>query len=199
MTQLALAGCTGIVLAPDALDEQRGAWCTPKKYADAVGPFRLDPFSNPRSHIRSEFSCQLERGDDGFGVGDPDRRAGSFFVNGDGYHRAWPSWRVWIQPDYEYVIEAIQHYKHTRFTALLRLDPSTEWFDELHAASELILIPRGDRIEFDPPPGVKASSNPFPHGLFYAHAEDATPAIRELCFEWRLNRAAGTAQKRVSK
>lgn len=195
MTQLSLSGCTDIVLAPGILDEQRGAWCTPKKYADAVGSFYLDPFTNARSHIQAEYTCQLERGDDGFGMGDPDRRPGSFFVNGLGFHRAWPSWRVWIQPDYEYVLEAIRHYMHTRFTALLRLDPSTEWFGELYDASELILVPKRDRIEFDPPPGVKASSNPFPHGLFYAHAEDATDAIRALCFEWKTNTRAPSAQK----
>jgi hypothetical protein len=145
--------------------------------------------------MQADITCELERGDDGFGMGDPDRREGSFYVKGSGYHRAWPSWRVWVQPDYEYVLEAIRHYKHTRFTALLRLDPSTEWFDELHAVSKLILIPKGDRIEFNPPPGVKASSNPFPHGFFYAHAEDATDAIRALCFEWNVNRTAGCSRK----
>jgi hypothetical protein len=185
MTQLALTGCTGIVLAPGHGDEQRGAWCTPPKYARAVGPHRLDPFSNYRSHMLADVTCELERGDDGFGMGDPDRREGSFYVHGKGYQRALPSWRVWVQPDYEYVLEAIRHYRHTRFTALLRLDPSTEWFSELYDASELILVPKRDRIEFEPPPGVKPSSNPFPHGFFYKHASDAMPEMRALCFEWR--------------
>lgn len=187
MTQLSLSGCTGIVLPPDFNDEQRGAWCTPKKYAEAVGQFHLDPFSNYRSHIASDFACWLERGDDGFGVGAPLDKPGAFYVGSRGYQYASEDWRVWIQPDYEYVLEAIAHYKHTRFTALLRLDPSTQWFDELFAVSELILVPKGDRIEFDPPPGVKASSNPFPHGLFYRHAEDATAEIHNMCFEWRVS------------
>jgi hypothetical protein len=186
MTQLSLSGCTGIVLSPDYLDEQRGAWCTPKKYAHAVGTFVLDPFSNYRSHIIAALTCELERGDDGFGLGDPLHVPGSFYTKARGYQQATNTWRTWIQPDYEFVLEAIAHYRHTRFTALLRMDPSTEWFGELHEASELILIPKRDRIEFDPPPGVKASSNPFPHGFFYRHAEDATQEIRDLCFEWRL-------------
>jgi hypothetical protein len=186
VTQLSLSGCTGIVLPPDFNDEQRGAWVTPKKYALAVGPHRLDPFSNYRSHILADFTCELERGDDGFGVGALEDKPGAFYTRTGGYGYAGEDWRVWIQPDYEYVLEAIRHYGHTRFTALLRLDPSTVWFDELYAISEVIYVPRGDRIEFDPPPGVKASANPFPHGFFYKHAQDATPALRALCFEWRV-------------
>jgi hypothetical protein len=161
----------------------RGSWCTPKKYADAVGRFDLDPFSNERSHIDASLACRLERGDDGLGHGSPD--IGRFFLKASGTWRAYVDWRVWLQPPYDIVTAAIRHYKHTRFTALLRLDPSTRWFGEIYAASELILVPRADRIQFDPPPGVKASSNPFPHGFFYKHATDATDAIRAMCFEWR--------------
>jgi hypothetical protein len=161
----------------------RGSWCTPKKYADAVGWFDLDPFSNARSHINAVVSCRLERGDDGLGIDSP--MPGEFFSAQLGVCRVTENSRVWLQPPYDIVTAAIRHYKHTRFTALLRLDPSTRWFGELYAASELILVPRADRIQFDPPPGVKASSNPFPHGFFYKHATDATEAIRAMCFEWR--------------
>lgn len=193
MTQLQLAGCTGIVLPPD-WEDGRGSWCTPKKYADMVGRFHLDPFTNDRSHIQADYTCRLERGDDGFGAEHP----GSFFVDNRicpgehdyecdlcGYMTATDSWRVWIQPPYDIVLKAIRHYGHTRFTALLRLDPSTEWFAELYKLSEIILVPAGDRIEFDPPPGIKASANPFPHGFFYAHESDVPDALREVCFEWR--------------
>lgn len=186
MTQLSLSGCSAIVLPPDHGDEQRGAWCTPKKYARAVGPFDLDPFSNARSHMLSVAACWLERGDDGFGRGSSHTGPGAFYTAAEGYQYAPAEWRTWIQPPYDIVLEAVRHYRHTRFTALLRLDPSTQWFSELFDASELVLVPKGDRIEFDPPPGVKPSSNPFPHGFFYAHAEDATPEIRGLCFEWRV-------------
>lgn len=179
MTQLQLNGCTGIVLPPD-WEDGRGSWCTPKKYADKVGRFHLDPFSNDRSHIKADLACWLERGENG--LGGPD--AGAFYSR-SGPLRADDTWRVWIQPPYDIVLKAIRHYGHTRFTALLRLDPSTQWFAELYKLSEIILVPAGDRIEFDPPPGVKPSSNPFPHGFFYKHEADVPDALREVCFEWR--------------
>lgn len=209
--QLSLGALGGIVLGPDALEEQRGAWSTPTKYAKAVGPHDVDPFTNPRSTIVATRTCMLERGDDGFGL---DRRStiGTYYINPAhcelcngsgwvvqsyglegvveiscpdcGYHTANEHTRVWIQPDYEFVLEAIAHYGHTRFTALLRLDTSTEWFDQLWSICEVVMVPHGDRIEFVPPPGVKASSNPFPHGVYYRHANDVTFAIRELCYPW---------------
>jgi hypothetical protein len=184
MTQLQLSGCTGIVLPPD-WEDGRGSWCTPKKYADKVGRFDLDPFSNSRSHINAASTCWLERGDDGLGNGEP----GSYWQEeyaGVGFGKATATTRVWIQPPYDIVLKAIRHYGHTRFTALLRLDPSTQWFEELYKLSEIILVPAGDRIEFDPPPGVKPSSNPFPHGFFYKRESDVPDALREVCFEWRV-------------
>jgi hypothetical protein len=184
MTQLVLSGCAGIVLPPNWEDD-RGSWCTPKKYADAVGAFDLDPFSNSRSNIHAVTSCELERSDDGFGFGSP--ILGAYYTAGNGYQVADEDTSVWLQPPYDIVLQAIRHYRHTRFAALLRLDSSTQWFEELHSACELILIPRRDRIEFDPPPGIKGSSNPFPHGFYYRHAEDATDAIRSMCFEWRVS------------
>jgi hypothetical protein len=180
VSQLSLDGCTGIVLPPD-WEDGRGSWCTPKKYADIVGRFLLDPFTNWRSHVEADRTCILERGDDGFGDGTP----GSFFIKGWGYGLAAASTRVWIQPPYDIVLKAIRHYGHTRFTALLRLDPSTQWFEELYALSEIILVPARDRIEFDPPPGIKPSSNPFPHGFFYKREADVPAALRELCLAWR--------------
>lgn len=183
--QLALGALGGIHLPPDHGDEQRGAWCTPEPYASAVGTFDVDPFSNERSLIRSTYACWLERGDDGFGL---DRRdmLGAFYTRG-GHCIATRSSRVWIQPPYDIVLEALAHYGHTRFVALLRLDTSTRWFEQLHELSEVIMVPKRDRLEFVPPPGVKPSSNPFPHGLFYRHADDVTDAIRALCYKWRIS------------
>lgn len=198
--QLSLGALGGISLSPELLDEQRGAWCSPPEYTAAAGRFDLDPFTNPRSTLVATNTCMLERGDDGFGL---HRRhiPGAFYVNPNGCD-AYPDcdtcgdftatadWCVWIQPPYDIVLEALAHYGHTRFVALLRLDPSTKWFEQLYSLSEVIMIPRRDRIEFVPPPGVKASSNPFPHGLFYRRAADVTPAIAALCYEWRLSKAA---------
>lgn len=202
MTQLALGPLGGIVLAPDALDEQRGAWCSPPEWTVRVGTFDVDPFTNPRSTLVARHTCMLERGDDGFGL---DRRdvPGTFYMNPEhcdaccgtgvqtqaaciacGYHVATAATRVWIQPPYDIVLEALAHYGHTRFVALLRLDTSTEWFDRIRDLSEVIMVPRGERIEFVPPPGVKASTNPFPHGLYYAKAADVPAAVIAECYPW---------------
>lgn len=199
MSQLGLSGLGGIVLSPDALDEQRGAWCTPPSITGAVGAFDLDPFTNPRSTLAARATCMLERGDDGFGL---DYRGieGAFYRNPAecghygsasldacercGHRLAAADWRVWLQPPYDIVPQAIAHYGHTRFVALLRLDTSTGWYADLWSMCEAIMVPVGDRIEFVPPPGVKASSNPFPHGLFYKHATDVTDAVRAMCIAW---------------
>ncbi len=202
VTQLSLGDLGGIVLSPDMLDEQRGAWCSPAEYTAAAGHFDLDPFTNPRSTLRASYMCMLESGGDGFGLNRRDV-PGSFFIKEgstfttcpcehcgdevaalDFYDQADASWKVWIQPPYDIVLEAIAHYGHTRFVALLRLDTSTLWFEQLWNLCEVIMVPRRDRLEFVPPPGVKPSSNPFPHGLYYRRAEDVTAAVRELCYPW---------------
>lgn len=236
MSQLSLGALGGIVLAPDVLEEQRGAWCSPREYTEAASSehhFDLDPFTNPRSTLRAVYACMLERGGDGFGL---ERRAtpGAFHIAPgligtcsckssclcERTHKAirdvaTADWRVWIQPPYDIVLEALAHYGHTRFVALLRLDTSTVWFQLLYSGitevdladveirarlekklkhtfrvevrpplCEVIMVPRQERIEFVPPPGVKASSNPFPHGLYYKRAEDVPAAIRALCYPW---------------
>lgn len=211
--QLSLGALGGIQLSPDALEEQRGAWCSPEEYTSAAGHFDLDPFTNPRSTLRASYMCMLENGGDGFGgtfIKKPPRgeratsgKPGAFTIRGgedftlcpcdkcgpgcpdtDFHKIADEDWHVWIQPPYEIVLEALAHYGHTRFTALLRLDTSTVWFAQLWELSEVIMVPKRDRLAFVPPPGVKESSNPFPHGLYYKRAEDVMPAIRELCYPW---------------
>lgn len=182
---------------------ERGTYCTPKKYALAVGPWDLDPFSNPRSHIVSAKSCQLERGDDGLFVrqtpgsywiapgGDESNRAAAMLVATEAMLRgeveasiATSTTRTWIQPPYEIVLDAIRHYGHTRFCALLRLDTSTEWFEALWALTDVIAIPR-ERLEFEAPPGIETSANPYPHALYYACERDVTDEIRKLCIVLR--------------
>lgn len=215
--QLSLGGLGGIHLAPDVLEEQRGAWCSPPEYTKAAterGPFGVDPFTNPRSTLEAAHKCMLERGDDGFGL---DKRdvLGTYYIKGSGgalidcrkcygggrvlgetlepvpcgcsapeYYVATETTKVWLQPPYDIVLEAIAHYGHTRFVALLRLDTSTAWFDQLWNLSEVIMVPKRDRLEFVPPPGVKASSNPYPHGLYYRRAADVPEAIKALCYAW---------------
>lgn len=204
MSQLQLGALGGIQLAPDVLDEQRGAWCSPTEYTEAASQdhhFDLDPFTNPRSSLKATYACMLERGGDGFGL-DQRHVPGAFYIApgvigtcGEPcchYEEtrqeirmvAAADWRVWIQPPYDIVLEAIAHYGHTRFTALLRLDTSTLWFERLFALCEVVMVPKRDRLEFVPPPGVRPSSNPFPHGIYYAKADDVTAAIASLCYAW---------------
>jgi len=160
-------------------DPNRGKWCTPKPVAIAVGPFDLDPFSNPHSHIVSTHRCMLEDGGDGFGSGEPGSyRTGKVFGHADASNT------VWIQPPYEIVMRALKHYEHTRFTALLRFDPRTTWFRRLYRASALVAVFRG--IEFEPPPGIETGGgNSFPHALFYRDARDVTEAVLRLTYAWR--------------
>lgn len=160
----------------------RGAYCTPKEWADRVGPWDLDPFSNPRSHIVSAERCQLEDG--GNGLSDL-MLPGSYRIAGGAPRRAGPDVRVWGQPAYEIVDDAIAHYGHTRFCFLLRFDPSTRWFNRLYRLTRLVCVPRGKRLNFEPPPGVPVSSNPYPHAFFYARPEDATERILRACIAWR--------------
>jgi len=162
-------------------DPTRGTWCTNRKIAQALAPFDVDPFSNPRSHIRAAHDCQLERGDDGFGDGTP----GSYRI-GTELHRATTSTRVWGQPDYAFTLRALRHYLDTRWTWLLRFDPRPEWFDMVYDASELVAVIRDPEArDFEPPPGVRDTGSTFPHAIYFKHAEDATPELLRLCISWK--------------
>lgn len=170
-------------------EKARGAFCTPLHVARAVGPFYLDPFSNPHSHIIAERVCMLEDGGDGFGGGRPG--PGAYKCGGQFplYGTADENTKTWIQPDYSFVMRALLHYGHTRFVALLRFDPRTLWFKWLFARCEAIR-PFWD-IQFDPPPGVEVDgkgTNSFPHALFYKFADDVTDDVRGMTFGWKKSR-----------
>jgi len=152
-------------------DPDRGTWCTPAWLAEKLGPFDLDPCSNPRSHVQATTKLSLETGDDGL-------KHSKFCLDDE---------RVFINPPYANgaVLQWVRAYAHTRFCFLLRFDPSTDWFVELYRSTALIAIPRGRRINFEPPPGVPASFQTFPHAMFYARVEDASPAILRACIAWR--------------
>ena len=162
-------------------EKERGEWVTPKWIAEIAGRYHVDPFSNPRSHIDALYHCALERGENGIVT---HKIKGSFRSDGK-THIAGVDDKVWFQPPYSIVLQAFAHYEHTRFTALLRFDPSTEWFQRVYRRSALVLVPRLRRINFEPPPGVKASSSTVPHALLYSNADDATPAILRKCIAWR--------------
>src|SRR5690606_30225668 len=105
----------------------------------------------------------LEDGDDGL----VDQYGPGAFVYGGVNCATLPSARTFINPPYSRgaVVRWIRHWRHTRFCFLLRWDPSTRWFEELLPHCTHVWFPPR-RINFEPPPGVKSSSNPFPHALY---------------------------------
>src|SRR5580704_4676708 len=139
------------------LNSDRDSWCTPLWLAVALGHWDLDPCWNERSHVRVGRAFSLGADQDGLELANAVSAQAKTFCNPP-YSRG--NVERWIAA-----------YKHTRFCFLLRFDPSTHWFAELYAASELIAVPVGRRVNFEPPPGVRASSNPYPHALFFRCAD----------------------------
>jgi hypothetical protein len=149
----------------------------PEGVGERLGPWDLDPCSNERSHIQAARDLRLdERNEDGL-----------FFASQFG-----PETRAFINPPYArgQVIQWVAAYAHVRFCFLLKFDPSTEWFGELIRHTGVVMIPRGERVEFEPPPGVppeKAIGVQFPHAFFYAREEDVSDEMRSACFPaWRI-------------
>lgn len=170
-------------------EKERGTWCTPKALALAVGSWDLDPFSNPRSHILAANRCMLENSGDGFGDGSG---PGSYRVANRAAEYAGPETRVWIQPPYErqFVVDVVDHYKHTRFCALLRWSPDVVgWFARLWPRVAVVAFPRGERVAFEPPPGLEdkaGAGSPHSHALYYADERDVTDEVRAMCIVWRV-------------
>lgn len=176
-------------------EKERGGWCTPKPLAIAVGPWDVDPFSNPRSHVLAAHRCQLEDSGNGFGDGSG---PGSYRVSNRPAEYAGPETRVWIQPPYErgFVRDVVDHYKHTRFCALLRWSPDVDWFAALWPHVRVVAFPIGARLEFEPPPGVEPTGDggaPFPHALLYADERDVTDEVRAMCIVWRVDHSSDPA------
>lgn len=152
--------------------EQRDSACTPKWIAELIGRVRLDPATNPRSNIDSEFRCMLEDG--GNGLEREGRDPGRFKPGGQHVlFKAMPSWDVFINCGYNRgeVERWIAHYGHTRFIFLLKWSPDTEWFAKLFPLCDYVWFPLV-RVDFDPPPGVEFSSNPLPHALYLRKPSD---------------------------
>lgn len=172
-------------------ERRRGSYCTPRKWALAVGPWDLDPFSNPHSHIAAERRCMLENGGDGLV---DQEQPGSWREGGDhppgvaSHGVAGADTRVWIQPDYRIVLKAIAHYGHARFCALLRFAPDTRWFRAMWPRVAVIAVPM-ERIPFETPDGIEIAGAdegedagaPFPHVLYYSDPRDVTEEIARLC------------------
>lgn len=157
----------------------RDNWCTPAWLARALGRFTFDPCSNRHSHIEADWTACLEDGgngleeDRGDGVFGPGCFGGRLLNRQLETNYASAYWRTFINPPYSrgQVLRWIRHYKHTNFTFLLRWDPSTQWWRELMSESRWVWF-ANQRIQFEPPPGVSGSNNPFPHALYFARQPD---------------------------
>lgn len=185
MTELALSTKKRNVRGKSG-DETRDAWVTRMNLAVAIGRVDVDPFSNPYSHIIADRACMREDGGDGFGGGR--KEPGAYKVGGRFplYGTADENTKTFIQPGYSFTPKALLHYQHTRYIALLRFDPRVDWFKWLYTRVEAIRVLWD--ASFEPPPGVEASSNSFPHALYYRDARDVTDAVRALTFGWTKKR-----------
>lgn len=155
-------------------DPDLDTWCTPLIITNAIGPVATDPCSNNRSTVQARRTFQLDRGEDGLILAPTVSLDEIVFVNCP-YSRG-------------QVIKWVRAYGGHRFIFLLRLDTSTKWFAELMDVTATICVLREQRTAFAPPPGVKPSSNVFPHALFYARDLDVTDEIRALCYRWSVCR-----------
>lgn len=167
-------GCTVVETGYHALGcpiskQLRQRWTSPQWISDLIGERDLDPCSNPRSKVVAHIRLMLEQGDDGLRE---DLGPGGFHEANNptkGYveSRAKEDWETFINPPHGpgQVLRWVRHYRHTRFIYLLRWDPSTDWFAELHPHCTHIWHP-ARRVNYDPPPRIKPSSNAYPHALY---------------------------------
>lgn len=165
---------TGSFIHPNTTVLQRDARCTPLRLARAIGPVWIDVCTNDRSHIQATRDWRLERGQDAIrGARYLPRRAGCPGI-------------VFCNPPYSRgnVIRFVRAFCRTRFLFLVRQDTSTRWWRELWPYVGLQCTPIS-RVEFDMPPDVddvEDTSNPYPHVLLYANADDATADVRRICY-----------------
>ncbi len=170
----------------------RGTWTTPEWLAKLIRFIGVDPCSNPRSVIQAQIACQLERGDNG--LHDPNT-PGSMRWKGQ-LVQACKNDSVFINPPYAHgeVEKWVVHYLHTRFIFLLRWDPSTRWFRILMDHATHVWFPNR-RIDFQPPPRIRASSNPFPHALYLRDpSEELLARLRPYGYLLPVDKSPGRGQ-----
>jgi len=167
------------VQSEDDEGPDRDTYCTPLAWARRLGRWDYDPCSNERSHIDARFRFDLSHGRDGLVLARYVPRTARTFIN----------------PPYSRgnVIRWVMAYRHTRFCFLVKFDPSTSWFEELYAATQTVCLPIHERVEFEPPPGVVASSNQFPHAFFFADRRDIPPAVAAACYVLDVDHKRGLA------
>lgn len=139
-------------------------WCTPEPLAQMLGYFDLDPCSNSRSHIQAGEWC-------GFDHALVDQRDGLAF---DWTHRS-----AFVNPPYSNALPwALKLAAHkSPWVALVKLDPTTEWFRVLKTACSWSASFR-IRLKFERPDKPPMTAN-FPSHLFWYRWQPSAE-LREL-------------------
>lgn len=123
------------------------SWCTPRDLARMLGHFSTDPCSNSRSHISADHAYSLYAGQDGL-------------------KQPW-GWSVFVNPPYSNPLPWAQRLAaHVGpWVALLKLDPTTEWYRVLRAACTDMAAFQS-RIKFERPDKPPLTAN-FPSLLVW--------------------------------
>lgn len=138
---------TSLALFPHVADDgSSDAQCTPRDLAIELGEFDCDPCSNPRSHVRARVSYQLERGEDGLAL-------------------PWTG-AVWCNPPYSDPLPWSERLRAHRapWCALVKLDPTTEWWRQLMVACDA-WAPFRDRLRYERPGNCGVAN--FPSALIW--------------------------------
>jgi hypothetical protein len=153
----------------------RDSWCTPKWLTDLLPQVHIDPCSNSRSTVGAQRAYSLEAGEDGLGA----RWVGSVFVN----------------PPFSDVLpwasKLCEMDARDAAAFLVNVDPSTTWWSVLTSRLDCALFFR-KRIQFEPPPGVRPSTNSkaqvlLMNEMFLAKCNSGLLSIGAL---WQSRRAA---------
>ena len=126
-------------------------WCTPSWLTDLLGKFDLDPCWNPRSTVNARVA-----------VG---KVGPTYAEDGCGLEYEWGKCSVFVNPPYSNVLPwATKLALHGgAWCALVKLDPTTRWFDTLMSANPII-APFRKRITFA---GEKPMTANFPSVLVF--------------------------------
>ena len=143
----------------------RDSWCTPSWLTDLLPPVGLDPCSNARSTVAALKTYRLDRGEDGLSL----PWAGSVFVN-----PPYSDVKPWAE-------KLLASSDVTAAAFLVNLDASTAWWRLLSKRLTVGLF-FYRRVQFSPPPGVKASTNSKPQVLLmdsgFFRLVNATPLLK---------------------
>lgn len=150
------------------------SYCTPLYITARLGQFTTDPCSNPRAHIPAVFRYMLETGHDGLTL----PWFGRVFLNHP-YSNPMP-WMLKLHDELgNACTEAVVLPKH---------DHSTQWWQVLVQPHEGFVCDEwkfNKRIQFDPPPGIKASSNNFCSSVYHWRKPDtARLEIADIATLW---------------